>query len=112
MYSAGKNSYAGLQAAGAVTTIIILFFLARVALPLRLLSGVGYSMIATGALICALSPNLGGYALGFLLITGFDKMFNVYLRTLRQRVIPPQDFGKTVGVWGWFAKIQPGDVGH
>ncbi|WWF45067.1 MFS transporter [Pseudomonas trivialis] len=154
-YSAGKDSYAGLQAAGAVTTIVILFFLARVALPLRLLGGVGYSMIATGALISALSPNLGGYVLGFLLITGFDKMFNVYLRTLRQRVIPPQDFGKTVGVitllnnlsqplagllvallaaplgtqsvilmlavlatllgvgvWWWFAKIQPGNVGH
>ncbi|MGZ9704778.1 MFS transporter [Pseudomonas sp. GNP013] len=154
-YRAGKDSYAGLQAAGAVTTIVILFFLARVALPLRLLGGVGYSMIAMGALISALSPNLGGYVLGFLLITGFDKMFNVYLRTLRQRVIPPQDFGKTVGVitllnnlsqplagllvallaaplgtqsvilmlavlatllgvgvWWWFAKTQPGNVGH
>ncbi len=154
-YSAGKDSYAGLQAAGAITTIMILFFLTRVALPLRLLGGVGYSMIATGALISALSPNLGGYVLGFLLITGFDKMFNVYLRTLRQRVIPPQDFGKTVGVitllnnlsqplagllvallaaplgtqsvilmlavlatllgvgvWWWFAKTQPGKVGH
>jgi len=32
------------------------------------------------------------------LIVGFDKMFNVYMRSLRQRVIPPQDFGKTVGV--------------
>ena len=27
-----------------------------------------------------------------------DKMFNVYMRSIRQRVIPPQDFGKTVGV--------------
>lgn len=31
-YSAGKDSYAGLQAAGAVTTIVILFLLARVVL--------------------------------------------------------------------------------
>ncbi|RMV75303.1 hypothetical protein ALP04_03436 [Pseudomonas amygdali pv. sesami] len=97
-YSAGKDNYAGLQAAGAVTTIVILFFLARVVLPLRVLGGVGYSMIAIGAFISALSPNLMGYVLGFLLIVGFDKMFNVYMRTLRQRVIPPQDFGKTVGV--------------
>ncbi|RMS64706.1 hypothetical protein ALP63_04031 [Pseudomonas syringae pv. aceris] len=97
-YSAGKDNYAVLQAAGAVTTIVILFFLARVVLPLRVLGGVGYSMIAIGAFISALSPNLIGYALGFLLIVGFDKMFNVYMRTLRQRVIPPQDFGKTVGV--------------
>jgi MFS family permease len=97
-YSAGKDSYAGLQAAGAVTTIVILFFLARVALPLRILGGVGYSMIAAGAFVSALSPHLFGYVLGFLLIVGFDKMFNVYMRTIRQQVIPPQDFGKTVGV--------------
>ncbi|MEG0247867.1 MAG: MFS transporter, partial [Pseudomonas sp.] len=32
------------------------------------------------------------------LVTGFDKMFNVYMRSTRQRVIPVQDFGKTVGV--------------
>ncbi|NAT07000.1 MFS transporter, partial [Pseudomonas syringae pv. actinidiae] len=43
-------------------------------------------------------PNLIGYTVGFLLIVGFDKMFNVYMRTIRQRVIPAQDFGKTVGV--------------
>ncbi len=97
-YSAGKDDYAVLQAAGAVTTIVILFFLARVVLPLRVLGGVAYAMIAAGAFISALSPNLAGYVLGFLLIVGFDKMFNVYMRSIRQRVIPPQDFGKTVGV--------------
>ncbi|MED7666264.1 MFS transporter [Pseudomonas moraviensis subsp. stanleyae] len=97
-YSAGKDAYAGLQAAGAVTTIIILFFLARVELPQRVLGGVAYTMIAVGALISALSPHLSGYVLGFLLIVGFDKMFNIYMRSIRQRVIPPKDFGKTVGV--------------
>jgi MFS family permease len=97
-YGGGKDDYAALQAAGAVTTIAILFFLAGVVLPLRMLGGVGYAMIAAGAFISALSPNLAGYTLGFLLIVGFDKMFNVYMRSLRQRVIPPQDFGKTVGV--------------
>lgn len=55
-------------------------------------------MIAAGALISALSPNLAGYVLGFLLIVGFDKMFNIYMRSIRQRVIPAKDFGKTVGV--------------
>ncbi|MEX3772911.1 MFS transporter [Pseudomonas sp. MYb118] len=97
-FSAGKDDYAVLQAAGAGVTIVILFFLARVVLPLRVMGGVGYSMIAAGGLICALSPNLGVYVLGFLLIVGFDKMFNVYMRTIRQQVIPKQDFGKTVGV--------------
>ncbi|MBA1324615.1 MFS transporter [Pseudomonas plecoglossicida] len=97
-YSAGKDNYAALQAAGAVTTIAILFLLARTALPLRALGGVGYSMIAIGAFISAFSPSLLGYVLGFLLIVGFDKMFNVYMRSIRQRVIPPKDFGKTVGM--------------
>jgi len=97
-FSAGKDGYAGLQAAGAGVTIVILFFLARVALPLRLMGSIGYLMIAAGGLICALSPSLGLYMAGFLLIVGFDKMFNVYMRTIRQRVIPTQDFGKTVGV--------------
>ncbi|NWD46198.1 MFS transporter [Pseudomonas yamanorum] len=97
-YAAGKDTYAGLQAAGAVVTIAILFYLARASLPLKVLGGLSYSMIAVGALITALSPNVWAYAVGFLLLTGFDKMFNVYIRSTRQRIIPVQDFGKTVGV--------------
>lgn len=97
-YSAGKDYYAWLQAAGAVTTIIILFFLARVTLPLRVLGSVSYMLIAAGAFITALSPTVWGYIVGFLLIVGFDKMFNVYIRSIRQQVIPARDFGKTVGV--------------
>lgn len=98
LFAAGKDAYALLQAAGAVVTIVILFYLARSSLPLKVLGGLSYSMIAAGALIMAVSPNLWAYTLGFLLITGFDKMFNVYMRSTRQRVIPVQDFGKTVGV--------------
>lgn len=97
-YSAGKDYYAWLQVAGAVTTIIILFFLARVTLPLRVLGSVSYTLIAAGAFITAFSPTVWGYVVGFLLIVGFDKMFNVYMRSIRQQVIPAKDFGKTVGV--------------
>jgi len=97
-YAAGKDTYAGLQAAGALVTIAILFFLGRASLPLKVLGGLSYSMIAVGALITAISPNVWAYAVGFLLLTGFDKMFNVYIRSVRQRVIPARDFGKTVGV--------------
>ena len=79
-------------------TIGILFYLARAGLPLKVLGGLSYSMIAVGAVIMAVSPDVWLYAVGFLLVTGFDKMFNVYLRSTRQRVIPVQDFGKTVGV--------------
>ncbi len=58
-YGAGKDDYAGLQAAGAVTTILILFFLARVTLPLKLLGALSYTLISVGAFITALSPNIG-----------------------------------------------------
>ncbi|KJZ51215.1 MFS transporter [Pseudomonas marginalis] len=97
-FAAGKDAYALLQAAGALVTIGILFYLARAGLPLKVLGGLSYSMIGVGAVIMAISPDVGLYVVGFLLVTGFDKMFNVYLRSTRQRVIPVQDFGKTVGV--------------
>lgn len=97
-FAAGKDAYALLQAAGALATIAILFYLARSSLKLKVLGGLSYSMITVGALITALSPGVWAYAVGFLLVSGFDKMFNVYLRSTRQRVIPVQDFGKTVGV--------------
>ncbi len=97
-YAADKDAYALLQAAGAVVTLVILFYLARSTLALKALGGLSYSMIVVGALITAISPGLWAYAVGFLLVSGFDKMFNVYMRSMRQRVIPVQDFGKTVGV--------------
>ncbi|MBJ2220297.1 MFS transporter [Pseudomonas sp. MF7453] len=97
-YAADKDAYALLQAAGALVTIGILFYLARSSLSLKVMGGLSYSMIAVGALITAVSPGVWAYAVGFLLVTGFDKMFNVYLRSTRQQVIPVQDFGKTVGV--------------
>ncbi len=97
-FSAGKDAYALLQAAGALVTIVILFYLSRATLPLKLLGGVSYGLIAVGALIMAISANLWVYALGFLLVIGFDKMYSVYMRSVRQKVIPVQDFGKTVGV--------------
>lgn len=97
-FAQDKDAYALLQAAGALVTIGILFYLARAGLPLKVLGGLSYSMIAVGAVIMAVSPGVWLYAMGFLLVTGFDKMFNVYLRSTRQRVIPMQDFGKTVGV--------------
>ena len=97
-FAASKDAYAVLQAAGALVTIVILFYLARATLPLKLLGGLSYGLIAVGALIMAISPDLWLYSLGFLLVIGFDKMYSVYMRSMRQKVIPVQDFGKTVGV--------------
>ncbi len=97
-FDAGKDAYAALQAAGALVTIVILFYLARATLPLNRLGGVSYGLIALGALVMAISPSLWAYCVGFLLVIGFDKMYSVYMRSVRQKVIPVQDFGKTVGV--------------
>jgi MFS family permease len=97
-FGESKDFYAGLQAAGALVTIAILFVLARISLPLKLLGVMSYIALLLGALVTATSASSGLYLVGFLLIVGFDKMFNVYMRTVRQRVIPARDFGKTVGV--------------
>lgn len=98
-YHAQSNHYyAGLQTAGAVATVLILLTIARAAWPTRLLGRVAFVAICTGGVIAGASAAPWGYALGFLLIVGFDKMFNVYIRSVRQQIIPPQDYGKTTGV--------------
>ncbi|OPA85152.1 MFS transporter [Pseudomonas fluorescens] len=97
-YAESKDSYALLQTASALVTISILFYLARSKLTLKLMGGLSYTMMTLGALIMAISPTFWGYTLGFLVMFGFEKMFSVYMRSTRQRVIPVKDFGKTVGV--------------
>lgn len=90
--------YAGLQTAGACVTIAILLMTARLHFSRRILGLVGFSSICVGGVIAAASPGIAGYVLGFLLIVGFDKMFNVYIRSTRQKIIPARDYGKTTGV--------------
>lgn len=97
-FGESKDFYAAVQASGALVTIMILFGLARVSLPLSVLGRLSYSAITLGALVTATGAASEIYLVGFLLVVGFDKMFNVYMRTIRQRVIPVRDFGKTVGV--------------
>jgi hypothetical protein len=93
-----EQSYALLQTAGAIATIVILTFLAHVIIPLRAMGAIAYTAIFLGGLLTAIAPNYGIYAAGFILVLGFDKMFNVYIRSLRQKIIPQKDFGKTTGV--------------
>jgi hypothetical protein len=92
------GDYALLQTAGAIATVIILLFIARTVLPLRTLGLVSYSVMLGGGLLTGLAGNFWLYTAGFLLVIGFDKMFNVYIRSLRQKIIPPKDLGKTTGV--------------
>lgn len=90
--------YAVLQTVGAVATVVILLTIARTSLSGRTLGLMAFLAIFLGGVIAGASPDHWGYAVGFVLIVGFDKMFNVYIRSTRQKIIPPEDYGKTTGV--------------
>ena len=90
--------YAFVQTAGAVATIAILLLIARVSIPRKALGLVSFLAIFAGGLLAGASPSAWGYVAGFLLIVGFDKMFSIYIRSVRQAIIPAKDYGKTLGV--------------
>ncbi len=90
--------YAGLQTAGAVVTIAILLVIAQVSVPLRWLGPLAFLLVFLGGILTAVSTNHWTYTVGFLLIVGFDKMFNIYIRSSRQKIIPVADYGKTIGI--------------
>jgi MFS family permease len=92
------NDYAMLQTGGAIATVVILLVIARVSLPLRGMGLVSYGCILLGGVATAFSNWPLGYAIGFLMVIGFDKMFSVYIRTRRLQVIPAADLGKTTGL--------------
>ncbi len=98
IHGRGEDFFAGLQVAGAVATIVVLMTVAHVPIRHRTLGVMAYGGMFAGAVISGASPGFWGYVAGFLLVVGFDKMFNIYVRSLRQRIIPPKDFGKTTGV--------------
>lgn len=97
-FAQSETVFGLLQAAGAVATVAILAWIARSTLAVERMGALGYGLIALGGVLTALAPHPALYALGYLLVVGFDKMFAVYMRSLRQRLIPTQDFGKTTGV--------------
>jgi MFS family permease len=90
--------YAGLQTLGAVATIVILLSIIRGSFALKKMGLIAYVLIFGGGLLTAVSTSHWGYAAGFLLVIGFDKMFSIYIRIHRQRIIPAHDYGKTTGV--------------
>ncbi len=92
------NYYALLQTMGALATVAVLLLIAMTNIGIGRLGTIGYVMVIVGGIVTALSPNYGVYALGFVLILGFDGMYAVYIRTARQRIIPARDLGKTTGV--------------
>ncbi|MDP9995061.1 MFS family permease [Variovorax boronicumulans] len=98
LYQRSANYYAGLQMLGAVATVVVLLAIARGAFALRKMGVVSFLLIFGGGVLTAISPSHWGYALGFLLVTGVDKMFSIYIRVHRQKIIPAKDYGKTTGV--------------
>jgi MFS family permease len=98
VHGQSTSFYAGLQMAGALATVLILLVVAHTSMPLNRMGALAFGLILVGGLVTALSPNPWTYAIGFLLVVGFDKMFNIYIRSSRQKVIPVKDYGKTIGV--------------
>ncbi len=92
------TSYALLQMAGALMTVIVLFMIARLRTALWTLGILAYAMIFIGGLVSGLAGDARLYAVGFIVVVGFDKMFNVFIRSLRMRTIPREDLGKTTGL--------------
>jgi MFS family permease len=97
-FAQSEQLYAWLQVGGAFATLAVLTLTAHVALGLKTLGLTAYGLICLGAVLTGLGTHPLVYAAGFLLIAGFDKMFNIYVRTLRKEIIPPEEFGKTTGV--------------
>jgi len=97
-FGQSEQVYAWLQVGGALATLAVLTLTAHVHLGLTVLGRTAYGMICLGAVLTGLGAHPLVYAAGFLLIAGFDKMFNIYVRTLRKEIIPAEEFGKTTGV--------------
>ncbi|QFT33254.1 Major Facilitator Superfamily protein [Labrenzia sp. THAF82] len=96
-FDRSEQEYAWLQVGGALATLAVLTLTAHVHFGLNTLGRTAYALICLGAVLTGLGAHPLAYALGFLLIAGFDKMFNIYVRTLRKEIIPPSEFGKTTG---------------
>ncbi|WP_298958518.1 MFS transporter [uncultured Roseibium sp.] len=96
-FDRSEQEYAWLQVGGALATLAVLTLTAHVHFGLNTLGRTAYALICLGAVLTGLGAHPLVYAIGFLLIAGFDKMFNIYVRTLRKEIIPPSEFGKTTG---------------
>lgn len=90
--------YALLQTGGAIATVVVLLAIARLNFSVNLMGSWSFGCVLVGGLIMAFGTSPWQYALGFVTVIGFDKMFSVYVRSLRQTIIPPGDYGKTTGV--------------
>jgi MFS family permease len=98
VHGASGHAYAAVQAAGAVATVLTLLWTAHGGHSLRTLGIIATVCTCLGGFLCGLAPGFALYSVGFVFVIGFDKMFSVFIRSLRQQIIPAGDFGKTTGL--------------
>lgn len=90
--------YGLVQTAAALATVVVLLFTAHGTMKISNFGILGYVAICLGGFMVSVTDASLVYVLGFLLVIGFDKMFSIYIRSLRKRIIPSNDFGKTTGL--------------
>lgn len=98
LHGQSEEHYALLQTIGAVFTIIVLMMAGASRMSVGMIGLVSFSGVFLGGVMTALSPDYWLYMIGFAVVLGFDGMFNIYIRTIRQKIIPARDYGKTTGV--------------
>ncbi len=95
-----EHAFGLMQTAAGIACIMA--FMAAPELVRRIgLHGVGlmaFAGMVLGAWIGSLAGNILVFGLGLSTLFAFDGMFNVYIRSLRARIIPKEDFGKVTGV--------------
>lgn len=98
LHGQSEEHYALLQTIGAVFTIIVLMMVGGSRMSVGVIGLVSFAGVFLGGVMTALSPDYWLYMIGFAVVLGFDGMFNIYIRTIRQKIIPARDYGKTTGV--------------
>ncbi|WP_198157182.1 MULTISPECIES: MFS transporter [Thalassospira] len=98
LHGQSEEHYALLQTVGAAFTIIVLMLVGASRLSVGRIGLVSFAGVFVGGVLTAISPDYWLYMVGFAVVLGFDGMFNIYIRTVRQKIIPARDYGKTTGV--------------
>jgi MFS family permease len=101
------TAYGFLQTMGAIASVVVLSSTALLhdMLKLKTVGLISFFIICSGGFIYSLSESYSLFTIGFMLILGFDGMFNVYIRTLRKAVIPAFDYGKVTGMIMFFNSL-------
>jgi len=100
-----QSAYASLHVMGIVATMVVLLVTAKFTFKLKIMGILSFLVMTAGAFLTGISDNSVLYVIGYVLIVGFDKMFNIYSRTFRAKIIAEKDFGKTIGLIVLFNNI-------